>query len=180
MKSLRVQIEVDGFCITLCMYGYIKYHFCTDNLIQVPLAQSTTKYCNLFRVSFESMEISITIFGLYATEILFETLFLHYILPSYDNRCFFCVLVCDCCFYFGLLFDWSKSYGTYLVQWMLQDRQCRPLCGIDCLVHHEELKSTNRGQRILHYAVYVWTHEISFLHGQSNSGAFSTKYNEIL
>ena len=146
----------------------------------MPLAQSTTKYCNVFRVNFEIIEISITIFGFCATEILFETLFLHYILPSYDNRCCFCVVACDCCFYFGLLFDWSKSYGTYLVQWMLQDRQCRPLCGIDCLVHHEELKSTNRGQRILHYAVYVWTHEISFLHGQSNLGAFSTKYNEIL
>ena len=39
---------------------------------------------------------------------------------------------------------------------MLQDRQCRRLCGMDCVVRNEELMSTNRGQRILNYTVYVW------------------------
>ena len=38
---------------------------------------------------------------------------------------------------------------------MLQDRQGHRLCGMDCVVRHEELKSTNRSQRILNCTVYV-------------------------
>ena len=75
MKSLKVHTNRCRRILHYAVYdGHLQYHFCMNNLIRVPLAQSTTKYCNLFRMSFESMEISITICGLYATEILFETL----------------------------------------------------------------------------------------------------------
>ena len=48
---------------------------------------------------------------------------------------------------------WLKQILWNILGPMLRDRQCRPLCGINCVVHHEELKSTNGGGQILHDAV---------------------------